>query len=210
MTEAWKLVNAMAGQEYWQRAEEWLEKHAWAKPKDMKSHCSHDFDNLPLEVEQQEEPRKNPLSASSGSQLAKTLREERRSHQSRPTKIMNTKTDNQATNGSTEDQGPSGSGLGGLTGSRIAVGHYRKGNGAWMDITDVQMPGYPNYDGGATGVSVLWGRNKFFVMARDEDHFWSQFPYSIFEGCFHSANVRDQGHLTAAQGAANKEDEIGG
>jgi hypothetical protein len=35
MTEAWKLVNAMAGQEYWQRAEEWLEKHAWAKPKDM-------------------------------------------------------------------------------------------------------------------------------------------------------------------------------
>jgi transcription elongation factor Elf1 len=35
MVEAWKLVNAMAGQEHWQRAEDWLEKHAWAKPKDM-------------------------------------------------------------------------------------------------------------------------------------------------------------------------------
>jgi hypothetical protein len=35
MVEAWKLVNAMAGQEYWDRAEAWLEKHAWAKPKDM-------------------------------------------------------------------------------------------------------------------------------------------------------------------------------
>jgi hypothetical protein len=37
MTEAWKLVNAMAGQEYWDRAEAWLEKHAWAKPKDIVS-----------------------------------------------------------------------------------------------------------------------------------------------------------------------------
>lgn len=27
MTEAWKLVNAMAGQEYWQRAEDWLAEH---------------------------------------------------------------------------------------------------------------------------------------------------------------------------------------
>jgi len=32
---------------------------------------------------------------------------------------MNTKTDNQATNGSTEAQDPSGSGLGGLTGSEF-------------------------------------------------------------------------------------------
>jgi hypothetical protein len=38
--------------------------------------CSHDFDNLPLEVERHGEPRNTPLSTSSGSQLAKTLREE--------------------------------------------------------------------------------------------------------------------------------------
>jgi hypothetical protein len=31
MQEAWKIVNAMAGQEYWQRAEEWLaENHEYA------------------------------------------------------------------------------------------------------------------------------------------------------------------------------------
>jgi hypothetical protein len=35
MTEAWKLVNAMAGQEYWQRAEDWLTANSWAKPSDM-------------------------------------------------------------------------------------------------------------------------------------------------------------------------------
>jgi len=35
MTEAWKLVNAMAGQEYWQRAEDWLAENSWAKPSDM-------------------------------------------------------------------------------------------------------------------------------------------------------------------------------
>jgi hypothetical protein len=34
------------------------------------------LNNLPLEVERQEEPRKTPLSASSGFQLAKTLRDE--------------------------------------------------------------------------------------------------------------------------------------
>jgi hypothetical protein len=35
MTEAWKLVNAMAGQEYWDRAEDWLAENSWAKPSDM-------------------------------------------------------------------------------------------------------------------------------------------------------------------------------
>jgi hypothetical protein len=35
MQEAWKLVNAMAGQEYWQRAEDWLAANSWAKPSDM-------------------------------------------------------------------------------------------------------------------------------------------------------------------------------
>ena len=30
--EAWKIVNALAGQEYWDRAEEWLTMHEWAKP----------------------------------------------------------------------------------------------------------------------------------------------------------------------------------
>ncbi len=32
MQEAWRLVNAMAGQEHWDRAERWLDEHEWAKP----------------------------------------------------------------------------------------------------------------------------------------------------------------------------------
>lgn len=32
MQEAWRLVNAMAGQEHWNRAEEWLSENSWAKP----------------------------------------------------------------------------------------------------------------------------------------------------------------------------------
>jgi SMC interacting uncharacterized protein involved in chromosome segregation len=32
MTEAWKLVNAMAGQEYWQRAENWLAENRQFAP----------------------------------------------------------------------------------------------------------------------------------------------------------------------------------
>jgi hypothetical protein len=32
MTEAWKLVNAMAGQEYWQRAEDWLAENRQFAP----------------------------------------------------------------------------------------------------------------------------------------------------------------------------------
>jgi hypothetical protein len=35
MTEAWKLVNAMAGQEYWQRAEDWLEENIEYAPKQI-------------------------------------------------------------------------------------------------------------------------------------------------------------------------------
>ena len=74
--------------------------------------------------------------------------------------------------------------------SRIECGHYTNGKGAWMDILDVQIPGYPKYDGGATGVSILWGSNRWFVLARDEEHFWSQFPYSVLKGCFNSANAQ--------------------
>jgi hypothetical protein len=58
-----------------------------------------------------------------------------------------------------------------------------------MDILDVQMPGYPNYDGGATGVTIMWGKSRFFVLARDADHFWGQFPFSVLKGCFDSANA---------------------
>jgi hypothetical protein len=47
MQEAWKIINAMAGQEYWQRAEEWLEKHAWAKPKDMSNTSARDYRHQP-------------------------------------------------------------------------------------------------------------------------------------------------------------------
>jgi len=74
--------------------------------------------------------------------------------------------------------------------SRIECGHYTNGKGAWMDILDVQMPGYPKYDRGATGVSILWGRDRWFVLAHDEENFWSQFPYSVLKGCFHSANEK--------------------
>lgn len=35
MLEAWKLVNAMAGQEYWDRAEQWLREN-----KDFAPECS--------------------------------------------------------------------------------------------------------------------------------------------------------------------------
>ncbi len=35
MTEAWKLVNAMAGQEYWDRAETWLAENSEFKPADF-------------------------------------------------------------------------------------------------------------------------------------------------------------------------------
>jgi hypothetical protein len=32
MAEAWKIVNAMAGQDFWDRAEEWLLKHEEYRP----------------------------------------------------------------------------------------------------------------------------------------------------------------------------------
>jgi hypothetical protein len=32
MAEAWKLVNAMAGQEYWQRAEDWIAENRHFAP----------------------------------------------------------------------------------------------------------------------------------------------------------------------------------
>lgn len=32
MREAWRLVNAMAGQEYWARAEEWLKENEEFRP----------------------------------------------------------------------------------------------------------------------------------------------------------------------------------
>jgi uncharacterized OB-fold protein len=35
MTEAWKLVNAMAGQEYWQRAEDWLAENIKFAPQEI-------------------------------------------------------------------------------------------------------------------------------------------------------------------------------
>jgi len=35
MTEAWKLVNAMAGQEYWQRAEDWLAENIEYAPREI-------------------------------------------------------------------------------------------------------------------------------------------------------------------------------
>jgi hypothetical protein len=35
MQEAWKIVNAMAGQEYWQRAEEWLAENIEHAPREI-------------------------------------------------------------------------------------------------------------------------------------------------------------------------------
>jgi hypothetical protein len=35
MTEAWKLIYAMAGQEYWQRAEDWLAENREYAPKEI-------------------------------------------------------------------------------------------------------------------------------------------------------------------------------
>jgi transcription elongation factor Elf1 len=35
MAEAWKIVNAMAGQEYWQRAEEWLAENHEHAPREI-------------------------------------------------------------------------------------------------------------------------------------------------------------------------------
>jgi hypothetical protein len=37
MTEAWKLVNAMAGQEYWDRAEDWLAENRRFAPEGIVS-----------------------------------------------------------------------------------------------------------------------------------------------------------------------------
>jgi hypothetical protein len=37
MREAWKLVHAMAGQEYWQRAEDWLEENREHAPRETVS-----------------------------------------------------------------------------------------------------------------------------------------------------------------------------
>ena len=65
----------------------------------------------------------------------------------------------------------------------LEVRRYENGKGAWVDVLDVQMPGYPNYDGGATGVSIKWGRHRQFVIARDVAHFWSQWPYSVCAPC---------------------------
>jgi hypothetical protein len=61
----------------------------------------------------------------------------------------------------------------------LAEGRYENGKGAWLEVMDVQMPGYPKYDGGMTGVSIKWGRQRQFVIARDVAHFWSQWPYSL-------------------------------
>jgi hypothetical protein len=72
--------------------------------------------------------------------------------------------------------------------SRIEFGCYANGKGAWIEILDVQLPGYPNYDGGMTGVSVIWGTKRWFVAARDEADFWSQFPYRLLKDCFCSEN----------------------
>ena len=35
MQEAWKIVNAMAGQEYWQRAEDWLAENHEHAPREI-------------------------------------------------------------------------------------------------------------------------------------------------------------------------------
>jgi hypothetical protein len=35
MREAWKIVNAMAGQEHWQRAEEWLAENIEHAPREI-------------------------------------------------------------------------------------------------------------------------------------------------------------------------------
>jgi hypothetical protein len=37
LVEAWKLVNAMAGQDYWERAEEWLKENERFCPEEIKS-----------------------------------------------------------------------------------------------------------------------------------------------------------------------------
>lgn len=71
---------------------------------------------------------------------------------------------------------------------KIECGRYENGKGAWMEIRDVQLPGYPGYDGGMTGVSAVWCGTSWFVVAKDEEHFWAQFPYSLLRGCFRPAN----------------------
>lgn len=76
--------------------------------------------------------------------------------------------------------------------SRIRCGRYANGKGAWMEIRGVQLPGYSDYDGGLPGVSVQWGKKKWFVMARDEEHFWNTWPWSIFRDHFISENNQDR------------------
>lgn len=61
----------------------------------------------------------------------------------------------------------------------LAEGRYENGKGAWLEVLDVQMPGYPKYDGGMTGVSILWGKQRLFVVARNEAHFWSKWPFIL-------------------------------
>lgn len=56
---------------------------------------------------------------------------------------------------------------------------------AFIIIRYVCLPDHDNYDGGLPGVGITWGKQKLFVPAKDEAHFWAQWPYSIFKPATH-------------------------
>lgn len=74
---------------------------------------------------------------------------------------------------------------------KLAVGIYEADPGVFMEIINVQMPGYPGYDGGAPGVSIGFGRNprergasgnRWFVLADSVDAFWAHCTCTKFRG----------------------------
>ena len=69
------------------------------------------------------------------------------------------------------------------TGSVIPPGLYANEMGGWFEVRYSNLPDDPGYDQGAPGVGILWGREKWYVLANSKEHFWAQWPYSMFRNC---------------------------
>ena len=70
-----------------------------------------------------------------------------------------------------------------VSGSVIRPGLYKNEMGGWFEVKYSCLPSDPDYDGGLPGVGVIWGKEHWFVPARDAEQFWATFPYSVFKGC---------------------------
>lgn len=63
---------------------------------------------------------------------------------------------------------------------KLQEGRYESTAGGYFDILDVQLPGYPKYDGGAPGVTVRFAGAEAFHVVENEAKFWSRFPFHLF------------------------------